>query len=401
MSESLFRIATLRNKSPRVILGLMSGTSIDGLDLALCSFSNSGAETRFEILHHTTVSYEQPQRAILQTLATADKVAMEDLCIYHTELSHWHGAIIKACLAEWRFPASDVDAIAWHGQTVRHAPKRIHRRENLPNATFQLGEPDHLAYITGIPVISDFRQKHVAAGGEGAPLAVYGDRILFSEPGEFRILLNIGGIANITVLDGNLRPAHLPQTFDTGPGNTLIDLTVRKHFPPLQFDDNGSLAANGQVHDNLLKALKSHSYFEEPPPKTTGPELLSASFLEKMLSEAGASTIPPEDILATLCQFTAETIADSIHRFVQVPSKFKVYVSGGGVHNRTLITKLKSSLPHADVLNFETLGVHPDAKEALFFGALANELLAGNRFPVLREDGSFREVHFGKISLPD
>lgn len=395
------QLASFAKKKERIILGLMSGTSIDGLDLALCRFSGFGEHVEYEVLNHKTCSYSKEQRDILRFLATEESVRMEDVCIYHTELSYWHALMVNKSLNEWGVKADEVDLISSHGQTIRHAPKRIHQKPNLANSTFQLGEPDHLARLTGIITISDLRQKHIAAGGEGAPLAVYGDHILFSDPDEYRILLNIGGIANLTVLDPDEHNRDLPLTFDTGPGNTLMDLFVRKYFAPMTYDAGGTLALQGAVIPQFLKALKFNEYFRQAPPKTTGPELLSENFLNEAMRNAGIDEFDPKDLLATLNRFTSDTIADSIEMFVKPSKDFVVYVSGGGAHNKLLMQNLAVRLHNARVADFSELGVHPDAKEALFFAALANELVCGQQLPVQKEDGSYTKTSLGKISLPD
>lgn len=396
---SLKTLAELSSAPSRTIMGLMSGTSIDGLDIGVFNFWDSGFETKFEVVKYGTVEYSDEQRTILRKFATAESVNMQELCIYHAELARWHAKMIREKLNVWQMSSQDIDLIASHGQTIRHAPRRIHKLDNLPDSTFQLGDGDHLAWLTGITTISDFRQKHVAAGGEGAPLAVYGDRLLFHKTSEYRILLNIGGISNLTVLDGDSDVEKLPVSFDTGPGNTLIDYAVRTHFSPKVIDTNGDIAANGEVNEKLLKALMSNPYFDEKPPKTTGPELLSPDFLHKSLKASGAVKISPNDLVATLTAFTAFSISDAIEKFVRPPLIFKIYISGGGVHNRTLVNEISRRIPHSQILNFEQLGVHPDAKEALFFASMANELVCGNKFPVQDTTGKINLCSFGKISL--
>jgi anhydro-N-acetylmuramic acid kinase len=399
--NQLQRLASLQTKPSRLILGLMSGTSIDGLDLALCKFTGFGDKVTYDVLHHLTVNYDNQQKSVLRYLATAELVNMEELCIYHTQLSIWHAKMVMDALFSWGIPSDEIDLLASHGQTIRHAPIRIHQKKNLPNSTFQLGEADHLSRLTGIITISDLRQKHVAAGGEGAPLAVYGDQLLFHSEDEFRILLNIGGISNLTVLSQVSTSETLPLTFDTGPGNTLMDLVIRKYFPDLSYDVNGELASNGEIIPLLLKELKKEKYFKQNPPKTTGPELLSEAFLARSISVANVTDTTPQDLLATLNRFTAETIADAINDFVLPPNEYAVYVSGGGAHNSQLIRNLKELLPSARVKDFLELGVHSDAKEALFFAALANELVCGQKIKVQTTDGSLVETSLGKISLPD
>jgi anhydro-N-acetylmuramic acid kinase len=397
------RMHDIASKQDRIILGLMSGTSVDGLDIALCRFSGSGFSTRYEILEHTTCVYTNEQRSMLLGFASDEFVKMEELCIGHTLLSHWHADMINSTLARWNFNASKIDLLATHGQTVRHAPARIHRQHLVPNATLQIGDADHLAYLTGITTVSDFRQKHVAAGGEGAPLAVYGDRILFQKKGEFRILLNIGGISNITVLDG--KDGHsddsLPLNFDTGPGNTLMDQFIRKVFIPHRFDKNGELAASGKVDQQLLLCLKDHDYYTQKPPKTTGPELLSPLYLKSARKHSDTLQLDHLSVLATLNRFTAETIADAIYSFAKPPPSFSVYVSGGGARNGTLMSNLRDCLPGAEIHDFGVLGVHADAKEALFFAALANEFICGNKLPVTDNNGQINHVRLGRLSFPD
>jgi anhydro-N-acetylmuramic acid kinase len=394
-------LAELSKKKKRVILGTMSGTSIDGLDLAMCVFNGHGVHTSSSVLHHLTVSYSNEQRTFLRNLATSEMVRMENVAIGHTLIAHWHAAMIQEALQKWGVKPDAIDLIASHGQTVRHAPKRIHGKDNYPNATLQIGDADHIAYLTGIPTVSDFRQKHVAAGGEGAPLACYGDKLLFSKPGELRILLNIGGIANITVLDGLNTTSEFPLTFDTGPGNTLMDAYIRKDNPNLRFDENGNVASIGLVNQKLLTELKQHRFFSDAPPKTTGPELLSEKYVQTAIKRADITIINTPDIIATLNRFTAETIADAVATFVQPTSQFTVYVSGGGVHNRVLMQNLSDCFAGNSVCSFEETGVNPDAKEALLFAAMANELICGNKLPVQNSKGEIHYVRLGRVSLAD
>lgn len=398
---TLESFAGLAHKKERIILGLMSGTSIDGLDLAVCAINGSGSNTACRILHHNTVEYNTGQRELLRYLATSEMVKMEDVALAHAQLAHWHAEMISQSLKAWGLKPSDIDAIASHGQTVRHAPIRIHGREGAPNATLQIGDADHLAYLTGIPTISDFRQKHVAAGGEGAPLACYGDKLLFYKSRECRILLNIGGISNITVLDGLNDGNELPLTFDTGPGNTLMDAFVRELDSNLRYDVQGEIASSGTVNSQLLSALKSHVYFQQLPPKTTGPELLSKAFVTKAMDASNTRDLSHADTVATLNRFTAETIADAISMFVAPKGQFTVFVSGGGVHNKVLMWNLKNCMSSAKVTNFSDLGIHPDAKEALLFAVMANEFICGNTFGVTDTFGITHQVRLGRLSLPD
>lgn len=394
----------IRNKPERLIIGLMSGTSIDGLDIALCRFRAHGEQTEYEVLEHTTVSYSARQSGVLRDFATQEYVRMEDLTIYHAELSRWHAGMILNTLKKWGVDPSEVDLMASHGQTIRHAPRRIHGKPDLPDSTLQLGDGDHLAELTGIITISDFRQKHVAAGGEGAPLAGYGDALLFRDQEAIRVLLNVGGISNITLLAPDSSATELPLTFDTGPGNTLMDVVVRTHFPTMKYDEGGALSASGSVHQQLLSVLLQHPYLAQMPPKTTGPEAFSSAFLEESVGRAQCADIHPTDLLATLNRFTAETIADGIRLALDSKgldhASCQVFISGGGAHNATLVQNLSSCMPGNSVSDFSRLGVHPDAKEALLFALFANELVMGGTFPVADSNGAIKQVALGKISLP-
>lgn len=398
-SEWIQVLTSMRDKTSRVILGTMSGTSIDGLDVALCRFSGCGLSTTFEVIHHGTVSYSDEQATVLRRFATEKLVDMQELTIYHAQLSHWHAEMIKSLVKKWEFDIREIDLLASHGQTIRHAPRRIHQLDALPNSTFQLGDGDHLAVLSGLVTVHDFRQKHVAAGGEGAPLAGYGDKILFSGDGSTKVLLNVGGISNITVLDVNDADG-IPLTFDTGPGNTLMDHVVRGSGAGVRYDEGGRIAAGGRVSVVLLEALKSHPYFGQHAPKTTGPEAFSPEFLSDCVSRSGCGELSVPDMLATLNRFTAETIADAIRESTGERGTVPVFISGGGAHNATLVANLKSALGHDSVFDFSLLGVDADAKEAVFFAALANECIMGSPVDVPQADGSFRKVVLGKVSLP-
>ncbi|TVQ68911.1 MAG: anhydro-N-acetylmuramic acid kinase [Balneolaceae bacterium] len=461
MNPLLKKLETISKKKERRIIGLMSGTSMDGLDIALCRFRGSGPDTRFELDEFTSVTYPEEVNRQLISFATADCLDPQLLCVWHTWLAHLHAAYVRQALKTWGVPADEVDLLASHGQTIFHAPKHKHKMEGMPNATLQIGDGDHLAQQTGIITISDFRQRDTARGNEGAPLAAYGDYLLFSDAGTHRILLNIGGISNFTWLPAG-SGEFPPLSFDTGPGNTLIDAATRKHFTGMQFDKDGALAASGTVHNELLALLMQHPYFQKSAPKTTGFEVFHMSWVESCMVQAGVvmeddlpdagrddrpdalkeehrresqaepgeddgrendgreedgrendgreeggekaekkealkkkklepDTVSAVDLLATLTRLTVETVADQIKKAIPEGGQAQVCVSGGGAYNDTLMAGLKEALDPVPVSRIDDLGVSADAKEALFFAALANELVCG-------ED---TRLHLGKISLPD
>jgi anhydro-N-acetylmuramic acid kinase len=284
---------------------------------------------------------------------------------------------------------TEVDLLASHGQTIWHAPQHQHQQADFPHhATLQIGDGDHLAALTGIITVADFRQKHVAHGHEGAPLAGYADKLLFSHPGEHRLLLNLGGIANFTYLPA-LSTQTQPLTTDTGPANTLLDAVTRQHYPHLSFDENGTLAAQGTPHTELLKELLAHPFFTAPLPKTTGPELFNQTYLQAAQQRTGTEGISPADLLATLVELTAAGLALAASSCVPQEAETHVFVSGGGSHNATLLRALQHHLPQAHFASIDALGISADAKEAVLFAVLANETIAGN--PALS---------LGKICLP-
>ncbi len=395
MNENIAQLYKIAQKEERLIIGLMSGTSMDGLDVALCNFRGSGGETEVHIVAFETVSFEEEVKDEIRKIFAKSSIDFQQLCLLNPWIGNLHGQIVNDCLKKWQILPENVDLIASHGQTVFHAPKILHKLEHFPNATLQIGDGDHIAVKTGIITLSDFRQKHCAAGGEGAPLAVYGDYLIFSKLGENRILLNMGGIANFTYLAGNLDANEVFAT-DTGTGNTLIDAYVKKHFD-LPFDEDAKIASRGKVNQELLNALKNNDFFTQLFPKTTGPELFNLEYLENAQKESNTQNLSHEDILATLCRFSAETISEAIASFKV--KDFKIYGSGGGVHNPLIMSYLRELLPNCVFQKTDDLGISGDAKEAVLFATLANEALAGGRTDFGSRKG-VPSVSMGKISFP-
>lgn len=396
MNQNIQKLYGIANKKERLIVGLMSGTSMDGLDVALCKFRESGSETDCEILNFETVAFSDEVKTEIRKIFAKKTIEFQDLCLLNPWLGNLHGQIVLDCLHKWGVAATKIDLIASHGQTVYHAPRNLHSNQKFPNSTLQIGDGDHVAVTTGIITVSDFRQKHCAAGGEGAPLAVYGDYLLFSNKNENRLLLNIGGIANFTYLPSNL-DANAVLATDTGTGNTLIDAYVQRHFG-LPFDADAKIAQLGQVHKPLLNALKSNTFFKQTIPKTTGPELFNLHFLQVAQTKSNCENLDHQDILATLCAFSAETIAQAILDF-DCDAKI-IYCSGGGAHNPMIMNCLKSSLPNYQFTSTNFLKIAADAKEAVLFATLANEAVAGGDtyFGSKKEMPS---VSLGKISFPN
>ncbi len=396
MNQNIDKLYKIAQKEERLIIGLMSGTSMDGLDVALCKFRGSGGETEVEVVAFETVSFEEEIKDEIRKIFAKSTIDFQQLCVLNPWIGNLHGQIVNDCLKKWQILPENVDLIASHGQTVFHAPKILHGLEKFPNATLQIGDGDHVAVKAGIITFSDFRQKHCAAGGEGAPLAVYGDYLIFSKKDEDRILLNMGGIANFTYLAGNLDANEVFAT-DTGTGNTLIDAYVKKHFN-LPYDEDAKIASQGKVNQDLLKALKNNAFFSKSFPKTTGPELFNLEYLVDAQNHSNTSELSHEAILATLCRFSAETIAEAILKFKSDANT--IYGSGGGVHNPLIMSYLRELLPNSVFRKTDELGIAGDAKEAVLFATLANEAIAGGRTDFGSRKG-VPSVSMGKISFPE
>lgn len=398
MNSNITKLYEIAQKPVRKIIGLMSGTSLDGLDIALCVCKGSGAQTTVEVLNFATMPYSDEFRRDVKSVFAKRDADLEKVCLLNEVIAIKHAELILAALAEWKISPNEVDLVASHGQTIFHAPKILHGKENYPNATLQIGDGDHLAVHTGIITISDFRQKHLAAGGEGAPLAVYGDYLVFSKEGEDRLMLNMGGISNFTFLPGDKDAAKVFST-DVGPGNTIMDHFIQLHYPGLYFDNNAERAKQGKLSEALLSALLENEFFEAKFPKTTGPELFSLSYLQEAQEKSGTTELNHQDVLATLCHFTAEGIIKAVKSTVNRSTNPKIFMSGGGMHNPLVVELLKTGLPKCTFSTTAELDINPDAKEAVLFALLANEAVAGAPINFGEREG-VPSVCMGKMCMP-
>lgn len=394
MLTDVVKLHKIATKETRLIIGLMSGTSLDGLDIALCQIANSGENIECKLLEFKTIPYTLFFKNLIKEVFSKTIVDLQKLCILNEYVGITHAEMIKTCLSDWNVDAKEIDLIASHGQTIYHAPKSFHRVENLPNATLQIGDADHIAVHTGIITVSDFRQKHIAAGGEGAPLAVYGDSLLFASADENRILLNIGGISNFTYLPLNKNGEIF--TTDAGPGNGLMDAYCLK-YKKIAFDKDGKFASEGTVNELLLKELMRHDFFEQALPKSTGPELFDLKYVENAKIKAVCTDLSFTDTMATLNMFTAKAISKAINQYNSKSENTAIYISGGGVHNNTLLNNLKVLLSGYSISSLENLGINPDAKEAILFAILANECVASDGL----SNKIYPQISMGKISFPN
>ena len=395
MNPNIQRLYNIARKESRLIVGLMSGTSLDGLDIALCRFRGNGKGTTVELLQFETKTYSEDTKNKIRRLFAKEQVDLNFLCLFNEWLGNQHAEMVLESLCKWEIESHEVDLIGSHGQTIMHSPKSQHPNDEFGNGTLQIGDGDHIAVKTGIITLSDFRQKHVAVGGEGAPLAVFCDFLLFSDELESRILLNIGGIGNFTYLPSKSEKAAVLVS-DTGPGNTIMDAYMQRHWK-VAYDDAGRFASKGKVIEPLLRALLDDPFFQLPLPRSTGPEYFNLRYLEAAQQRSHTVGADNADVMATLNQLTARSITDAIQK-VAVEQHCPIYISGGGWHNQLLIDSLKSLLKGYKICDFSDLGIPGDAKEAVLFAALANESVSGSPqdYPV----GMLLPVSTGKVSFP-
>lgn len=391
--EKLHRIA---NKDSRLIIGLMSGTSLDGLDIALCEIRGTGHQTHLQLKAFITQPYTPKFTNRIKQVFSKQSIDQQLLCGLNAQVAQVHADLVLDALDQWDLKPEDIDLIASHGQTVYHAPQSLTKNLELPNSTLQIGDGDHLAVQTGIITIADFRQKHVASGGQGAPLALYGDFLLFSDTEEDRVLLNIGGISNFSFIPSRKSNMQAFAT-DLGPGNTLMNQYMSVHFG-LDMDRDASLASQGQINQKLLQLLLTEPFLVLPLPKTTGPELFSYDQLQRQLQVARLQNLTHADIMATLNRFTAQTIIDGLSILEKETPDFKLYISGGGLHNPLLMNQLESHFGLA-LKPLSVLKMDPDAKEACLFALLANQTVSGHPDDFQHLDGA-PAVNMGKICFP-
>lgn len=372
-----------------VYVGLMSGTSLDGISAAVVRFLPDDAnDNRIEpqLLAFRSSPYSPAQRARLE--AALERGSARDYCNLAFDLGDWLAEAAIGALADAGVSRGEVRAIGSHGQTLWHDP---------PHSTWQLGESAVIAERTGIAVVSDFRVRDVAAGGQGAPLVPIADAILFAGD-EWRALQNIGGIGNVTVVPpgGDVRGV---RAFDTGPGVAIIDAVTRLLNPSMTFDTGGALAAAGTPVDSVVDRLLAHPYFSTEPPKSTGRELFDRAYAESLAADCRSAKpgATPEDIVGTATALTARSIADSYRRFLPEPIT-EVLVSGGGAKNPTLTRMIERALAPISVRPFADRYFDGEAKEAVAFALLAHLHLESRAGNVPRATGARGPRLLGKLT---
>ncbi len=380
----------------RLVVGLMTGTSADAVDAVLVRFHGDALAARHRVLAYRETPLDEGLRREILDVASAVTLEPERLMRLDAALGECYADVVNDLLRTAGVSARDVAAIGSHGQTVRHLPRAAGAGRAL---TLQLGSASVLAERTGIAVVSDFRTRDTAAGGEGAPLVPVADWWLFRSTTESRVLLNLGGMANVTHLPANTGLEGV-TAFDTGPGNAVLDGLIGDATGGLaRHDDGGRRAAAGRAHEGLLSELLADPFFALPPPRSTGRERFGAGYAARLREIADPLGLSLEDALATAVELTARTVADAIREFLEPRGGVDaVYASGGGVRNPTLMRALAKRLEPLRLERLDTLGVDADAKEALAFALLAHVTLCGAPGNVTAATGARHPVVLGHVT---
>jgi anhydro-N-acetylmuramic acid kinase len=360
-----------------VYIGLMSGTSLDGISAAAARFIARDGGVHGELLSFAHAPYDAARRD--RMLAAMERGDSREYCRLAVDVGGWLSDAADAVMRNASLAPADVLAIASHGQTVWHEPG---------HSTWQIGEPAVIAERIGVPVISNFRARDVAAGGQGAPLVAIADALLFSAPDKWRALQNLGGIGNVTLVPPSGALQGL-RAFDTGPGVAVIDGVTRRLVPGVPYDDGGALAARGRVIEPAVDQALADPYFSAPPPKSTGRELFGRDYPERFIASC-RRVLPdatPEDCIASAVALTARAIADAFRRFVREPVR-ELVLSGGGAQNPTLVRAITGALPAVAVRRFDELFFDGEAKEAVAFALLGYLHAAGRPGNVANATGA-------------
>ncbi|MBM7681852.1 anhydro-N-acetylmuramic acid kinase [Pullulanibacillus pueri] len=373
----------------KFIVGLMSGTSVDGIDAALTRIIGSGNNTKVEVLNFITLDYSKEMRGKIFQAMDPERSSTPLICSLNFELGYCFADAVKKVCRDVQFELKRLNAVGSHGQTIYHIPQS--ESTYIPS-TLQIGEPAVIAYQTKTSVISNFRVMDMAAGGQGAPLVPYIDYLLFKNQHKAVALQNIGGISNVTVLPENCSLEDV-YAFDTGPGNMIIDELVRR-FYGINYDPNGKYAKQGEISQPLLNEMMEDPYIKQFPPKTTGRESYGKAYVDRLLESW--RRLSPNDLIATATYFTAKSIAQNYENFILSKHKIEeIIVSGGGSYNQALMTWLDILLPQLSIKTAGDYGVASDAKEAVAFAILANEFFSKHSANVPMATGAEKSIVLG------
>jgi anhydro-N-acetylmuramic acid kinase len=386
------KLNLLIRKRKKYVIGLLSGTSVDGIDAVLARITGSGVQTKVKVIDFLTVKIPIQVKIAVIKNSDAKTAKIDEICRLNVILGKLFGD--AALKLKKRNSGIKIDLIGSHGQTIHHLPENKNFLSYKVKSTLQIGDPSVIANLTGITTIGDFRIADCAVGGDGAPLVPYLDYVLFRSKIRNRGLLNIGGIANITILPKSCSKNGV-IAFDTGPGNMLIDGLMQKLYNK-PYDKDGRTAKKGVVDKKLFEFLLKDKYYRLMPPKSTGREHYSRDFIKKIVDESGK--IPKENIISTVTDFTAYSIWFNYNRFVNPDVNIdELIISGGGANNPALTTSLKKLMKGIKIKPMNYYGIDADSKEAVLFAVLANECIAGNHANMKSVTGSNKDVVLGKI----
>ena len=381
----------------RLVVGLMSGTSLDGIDAVLLRVRGSGASTRFVQLAYVEHPFPRGLHAMLLRNSDPGTSRVDDITRLNMLLPEFYADAVRALARKVRIPLNTIALIGSHGQTIHHLPRPVTMFGKTVRATLQIGDPSALATLTGIPTVGNFRVADMAAGGEGAPLVPYFDWLVFRSRTRARMLLNIGGIANVTVLPKNCTTSDV-VAFDTGPGNMLVDGLMQRLYRR-RFDRGGEMARCGTVLPELLQFLAGHPYFRRKPPKSTGREMFGEVLIEEILRRAKGKRT--EDVIHTAALLTPLAVFDACERFIRNRSRVdEIIVSGGGARNLFFLESLRELFGGVALGTADAYGISGDAKEAICCAILANETMAGHPVNLPRVTGAGRPVVLGAVCRP-
>jgi anhydro-N-acetylmuramic acid kinase len=394
--KRLFEKAALEK---RLVAGMISGTSADGVDVVFVELEGHGKGIRHRILGGSVIPYSRDLRE--RILRSYEAGSIHDVCMLNFLIAKFISRAFKDAIETSGLGGSDVDLIGSHGQTIYHYPELVSCGGIETRCSLQLGSVQVIAEETGVITIGNFRARDIAAGGLGAPIIAYTDYALLSHPRIARAIQNIGGIANVTILPPDPRVDDV-IAFDTGPGNSLIDFSVSILYPGMDHDPGGEIAAKGSPDEEILSELMAHPFIAKPPPKTTGREVFGKSMAEQIIERSQRKGLSKEDIVATLTMFTAKSIAANYRLHVLPRMKIEeIVIGGGGVKNKTLMKMLEKELSPMSIriLRHEDLGIDSKVKEALGMAILAHETLSGIPNNVPGATGAFKRVVMGEIAL--
>lgn len=389
----------LTKKNEKLVVGLMSGTSMDGIDAALVKVKNNGIDTELELINFHTIPYHQQLRNELIEISQPGKGSVDKICRLNFVVGEYFAdAVLEICKLS-SINISSVDLIGSHGQTIHHLPDLVEYFDKAIRSTLQIGEPAVIANRTGCVTVANFRTADIACGGQGAPLIPYFDYLIFNSDKLNRVILNIGGISNITILkkSGTVNDV---LAYDTGPGNMVIN-ALMDVFYDKEYDKNGSKAMQGMISDELLSSLLKHSFFDKQIPKSTGREEFGDSFVRQILAMSGELKLKHEDVIATATELTACTISQSL-KFSNLPIEDvnQLIMSGGGIYNQALIGSLSKKFYNSEILITDDFDILGDAKEAMCFAVLANEIISGNKANLPSATGAKAAAILGSIAFP-